>query len=139
LLTVLTACAGNNKRTPPDWSVAELPVSVITEPTTLPLLCKVFVIEGVDGNKYATWDSACWNDLQAYEIISQANTEIAQSNADALRNTEAGYAAVVNAGKMQQELTQFYAELLEDERSGRFIDSLLYRSLIALGFIVVAL
>ena len=97
------------------------------------------VIEGLDGERYGTWSADCWKYLQAYEVVSKANTDIAQANADALRNTEAGYNALISAGQMQKQLTDFYAELLEEERSGRFIDSLLYKTLIGLGFIVVML
>jgi len=139
LISILGGCAGRDRISPPDWSIAELPESEITTPVKLPLLCKVEAITGEDGQRYGTWSKKCWQALQAYEIVSEANTDIAQANADALRNTEAGYNALLNAGKLQQELGNFYLELYEDEKSGRFIDSVLYRSLIALGFVVVML
>ena len=137
--SILVGCAGKANVKPPDWSIADLSESSITLPAELPALCEVVAIEGTDGQKYGTWSADCWKYLQAYEITAEGNTSIAQANADALRNTEAGYQAVVNAGKMQQELTNFYAELLKDEKSGRFIDSLLYRVFISLGLIAVVL
>lgn len=139
LLILLTGCAGRDRIAPPDWSIAELPASDITEPTELPQLCEMVVIDGADGERYGTWSPECWKYLQNYEIISEANADIAQENANALRNTEAGYNALLNAGKLQRELGDFYLELYEDEKSGRFMDSVLYRALIGLGFIVVML
>lgn len=139
LILILAGCAGQDRISPPDWSIAELPESAITTPAELPLLCKVEAVTGEDGQRYGTWPAECWKALQEYEITAEANTDIAKANADALRNTEAGYNALINAGKMQQELGDFYLELYEDEKSGRFIDSILYRSLISLGILAVML
>jgi len=139
VLLTLGACVSQEKRDPPDWSTVALPTSEVTEPTRLPVLCEITVIDGADGQRYGVWSPDCWQTLQAYEITAEANTDIALANANALRSTEAAYAALVSAGKLQGELTVFYAELLEDERKGRFIDGLLYKTLIGLGFIVVLL
>ncbi len=139
LILILAGCAGQDRISPPDWSIAELSNRDITEPTKLPQLCEVVSIKGADGLKYGTWSEACWKYLQEYEITAEANTDIAKANADALRNTEAGYNALINAGKMERELGDFYLELYEDEKSGRFIDSILYRSLISLGILAVML
>jgi len=139
LLLILAGCAGTKQRVAPDWSIAELPASVITYPDTLPALCEMVVIDGADGIRHGTWTPECWKIMQAYEVVSEANTDIAQANADALRNTEAGYNSLLNAGKMERELSDFYLELYEEEKSGRFIDSLLYRSLISLGILAVML
>ncbi len=105
----------------------------------LPSLCEMQVIEGIDGVRYGTWTPDCWKEFMAYEIVSEANTDIAIANASALRNTEAGYNTLVRAGEMQQSLLQYYIDLLEEERSARFIDSLLYKALIGLGLLVVIL
>jgi len=138
LLTVLAGCAGQDRIEPPDWSIAELPASEITRPTQLPALCEVSVIQS-DGIKYAAFSADCLKSLQAYEIIAEANTLIAESNADALQSTERGYNSLVEAGKMQQELSDYFREELADEKKKGFYDSMFYRALIALGLIVVAL
>ena len=138
-ILILAGCAGQEKRSPPDWSAVALPVVEITDPVALPQLCEATIIEAADGERYGTWPAECWKILAAYEVTAEGNTAIAQATANALRNTEAGYNSLISAGKIQQELTNFYAELLEEEKSGRFIDSLLYKTLIGLGFIVVML
>jgi hypothetical protein len=139
MILILAGCAGQEKRSPPDWSAVALPAVEITDPAALPQLCEITVIQDAEGVKYGAWSPACWKALSAYEVTAEGNTDIAQSNANALRKTEAGYNSLISAGQMQQELTNFYAELLKDEKSGRFVDSLLYKTLIGLGFIVVML
>ncbi len=113
-----------------------MPTVEITEPVELPALCEITVIQSAEGVKYGTWSAPCWKAFQAYEVVSEANVEIAAANASALRNTEAGYQSAISAGQMQQELTFFYADLLEEERSARFIDGLLFKSIIGLGLLV---
>lgn len=139
MLLILGGCAGQDRRELPDWSGMALPAVPVTDPVELPLLCEISVMKDTDGQKFGFWTADCWKALQAYEFAAEANTSIAQSNANALRNTEAAYATLINAGEMQQQLTEFYAELLKEERSGRFIDGLLYKTLISLGFLVVLL
>jgi hypothetical protein len=46
---------------------------------------------------------------------------------------------VQQAGALQQQQSNYYAELLEEERRGRFIDGLMYKALIGLGLIGAAL
>ena len=139
LILVLAGCAGQEKRSPPDWSAVALPVVEITDPVALPQLCPATIVEATDGERYGTWPAECWRALAAYEITAEGNTSIAQLNANALRNTEAGYNSLISAGQMQQELSGFYSDLLEDERKARFIDSLLYKILVGLGLIAVVL
>jgi len=81
----------------------------------------------------------CWAALDAFDVVAVGNTEIAQANADALRNTEGANDALIQAGQLQQQLSDFYRELLADERQARWIDGMIYKSLIALGVIAVAL
>jgi hypothetical protein len=81
----------------------------------------------------------CWAALDAFDVVAAGNSEIAQANANALRNTERANDALIQAGQLQQQLSDFYRELLEDERQARWIDSMMYKSLIALGVIAVAL
>ena len=139
LLILVTGCAGQDRREPPDWSGLALPATPVTYPAELPPLGEMTVMDGVDGQRYGFWTADCWKALQAYEFTAEANTDAAKFNASALHNTEAAYAVLVSAGEMQQQLTEFYAELLKEERSGRFIDGLIYKILVSLGFMVVLL
>ena len=139
MLLILAGCASQPRLNLPDWGDLALPTEEITDPIALPLLCEMQILEGTDGIRYGTWTPDCWKEFMAYEIISEANTDIAGANASALRNTEAGYGTLIKVGELQQILLQHYADLLEEERSGRFIDSLLYRALIGLGLLVVIL
>ena len=77
--------------------------------------------------------------LDEYDIIATFNTELADLNANALRKTELGYDSLQQAGQLQQQLSDYYQELLKEERQGRFIDGLMYKALIGLGVIGAAL
>jgi hypothetical protein len=81
----------------------------------------------------------CWAALDAFDVIAAGNTTIAQANANALRNTEGANDALIQAGQLQQQLSDFYRELLEDERQARWIDGMLYKAIIGLGVVAVAL
>jgi len=81
----------------------------------------------------------CWAALDAFDVVAVGNSEIAQANADALRHTDGANDALIQAGQLQQQLSDFYRELLEDERQGRWVDGMMYKSLIALGLLAAAL
>ncbi len=133
MLIALTVagCANPPTVNPPDWSsVANLEKTPITDPRALPALCEI---------PWQTGDVHCWAALDAFDVIAFGNTEIAQANADALRNTEGANDALIQAGQLQQQLSDFYRELLADERQARWIDGMMYKALIGLGVIAVAL
>ena len=139
LAITLGGCASQDKRELPDWSSAIIDPTEVTDPESLPPLCQMKVIDGADGARHGTWSNACWNIFAAFEIVAEGNTEIAQANADALRKTEAGYNSLVKAGEMQQQLTEFYDDLLKEERREHFMDNWIYRILIALGIVAATL
>ncbi len=141
LLIVLTlgACASQPERSPPDWGSAAIDTTTVTDPAELPLICPIKVLTTSTGERVGTWSAGCWSVFEAFEIVAEANTEIAQANANALRNTEAGYNSLVKAGEMQQELTEFNGELLKEERQEHWLDNMIYRVIIALGLVAVAL
>jgi hypothetical protein len=131
IVSILVGCANQPTVNPPDWnSVANLDKTPITEPRALPALCEI---------PWQAGDVSCWAALDAFDVIAHGNTDIAQANANALRNTEGANDALIQAGQLQQQLSDFYKELLEDERQARWIDGMMYKSLIALGLIAVAL
>lgn len=128
---ILGACANQPTVDPPDWgAVANVEKKPVTDPRALPALCEI---------PWAADALHCWAALDAFDVVAAGNSEIAQANANALRNTERANDALIQAGQLQQQLSDFYRELLEDERQARWIDSMMYKSLIALGVIAVAL
>jgi len=102
-------------------------------------MCEIEVVTLSNGSRVGTWTTACWNALEAYEIVAEANTEIAQANANALRKTEGGYNSLVKAGEMQQQLTEFYDDLLKEEKQQHWLDNMIHRVIIALGLVAAAL
>jgi len=133
LLIVLTVAGCANRPTvdAPDWSsLSDIEKTPITDPRSLPTLCAI---------PWQPTDVHCWAALDAFDVVAVGNTDIAQANADALRNTEGANDALIQAGQLQQQLSDFYRELLADERQARWIDGMMYKSLIALGVIAVAL
>ena len=136
---ILAGCAGNKPREIPDWGAVEIPQTEVTDPVALPLLCEMTVIDGADGVRYGTWSPECWQAFQAYELVAEANYKISQANAGALRDTEGAYKSLVSAGQMQQQLTEFYNDMYEDEKDSHRWDNWFYRILIGLGLLVVVL
>ena len=132
---VLTAvgCGGAEVRDErPDWDDVSTSTIAVTDPTELPLLCP-FERIAVDGEIRGGWSVECIKALEAYEIVSEANLEIATLNASALRKTEAGYNQLIHAGEMEQQLGEFYLELLKEEKREHFWDNVLHKALLIIG------
>ncbi len=128
---ILAACGNQPTVDPPDWSaVANVEKKPVTDPRALPALCEI---------PWAADAVHCWAALDEFDLIADGNTKIAQANANALRNTDRANDSLIQAGQLQQQLSDFYRELLEDERQARWIDGMMYKSLIALGLIAAAL
>ena len=128
---ILGACANQPTVDPPDWgAVANVEKKPVTDPRALPALCEI---------PWAADAVHCWAALDAFDVVAVGNSEIAQANADALRHTDGANDALIQAGQLQQQLSDFYRELLEDERQGRWVDGMMYKSLIALGLLAAAL
>lgn len=131
IVSILVGCASQPAVDPPDWSsLANLEKTPITDPRALPVLCEI---------PWQETDLHCWVALDEFDVIADGNSKIAQANADALRNTEGANDALIQAGQLQQQLSDFYRELLADERQARWIDGMMYKALIGLGVIAVAL
>lgn len=131
IVSILVGCANRPTVDAPDWgAVANLEKTPITDPRALPVLCEI---------PWRAVDVHCWAALDAFDVIADGNTKIAQANADALRNTEGANDALIQAGQLQQQLSDFYRDMLADERQGRWIDGMMYKALIGLGVIAVAL
>lgn len=128
---ISASCAGQSAVPPPDWSQAERVQKEIKYARKLPELCEI----PNDGR----WPASCWATLDEYDVIATFNTELATHNANALRKTELGYDHLQQAGALQRQLSNYYRDLLEEERQGRFVDGLMYKALIGLGILGVAL
>jgi len=134
---ILNGCAAPKTEVArPDWIgiAAEMqqkrrPISTGRE---LPRLCAIDSLEG-------RWTPKCWGVLEQYEIIADGNTIIAKANAEALRNTEAAVDVLIRAGALEQQLTDFYADLLNEERQQRFLDGLINKGIIGAILIGVSL
>jgi hypothetical protein len=115
----------------PNWELAERDQEVVVEdPLSLPELCAI-PLDGI-------WPVECWLKLDAYDIVAIANTRLAGLNASALRKSDASYDALVEAGKLQQQLAIIRQDLLEQSRQAHKADRWYYRTIIALGLAVGA-
>jgi len=81
----------------------------------------------------------CWAQLDEFDIVAERNTDVAAANASALRNSDQASAAFIEAGKLQQQLTTFYAERLAEEKRAHWIDNAIAKTVAALALIAVAL
>ncbi len=126
---IAVGCAPTRTTTLPDWDLAAREETEVANPIDLPELCPL--------PSTGQWSAECWLIfVDQYEIIAIGNTKIARSNAAALRKTEAAYDHIIEAGKLQQQLSIIRQELLEDERKQRAYDKWFYRAL--LGGLAVA-
>ena len=124
-VSILVGCV-SNPVSEPDWTVAEREPSEVADPIPLPTLCEI---------PWSRKSIECWKALDNHDIVSSGNYDIAVANAEALRNTEQAYDALVQAGKAQQEVTRFKQELLEHERQQREQEKWWYRAIILSGLI----
>lgn len=126
IVSILVGCASNPVELP-DWELAAREPVEVSDPLILPDLCAI-PLDGV-------WPIECWKALDAYDIAASANYEIALANADALRKSDASYDALIEAGKLQQQLAVIRQEMLEQERQAHTRDNWFYRIVIVLGLI----
>lgn len=129
IVSILAGCASGPTTPPPDWNV-EYERTPVTDAKALPALCPI---------PWPADDVACWAALDKYDIVAERNTDVAQANANALRNSEQATDAFIAAGQLQQQLTTFYADRLADEKRAHFIDNALYKTIIGLALIGAAL
>jgi len=136
LLTVLilAGCVGTGStREAPDWGDVRRPKVEVTSPLPLPALCRIEHYTTPEGEPFGRWPAFCTKDLAAYEIVAEANTDIAEINAQALMKTEGAYDNLITAGEMQEELSDFYADLLKEEKQEHWVDNALHKLIIIIG------
>jgi hypothetical protein len=119
---ILSGCASNNRAPLPDWTEARQEWGEVSDATDLPLLCDI------------PWTAAeCWSALDVYEDIAEGNKELANLQADALRKVIGAYDAAISAGELQQQVSEIYRELYEEERTEHFWTKTTYRVVFGLG------
>ncbi len=121
---MVSACASVPATPPPDWSSVKQIENNAVDPEPLPILCEI-----------PNWDTGCWATFEAYEEISDANYKVGMKNTSALRKTEGAHNSLARAGKMEQEIRDFYKELLAEEKREHMIDNLTFRVIIGIGLI----
>jgi len=109
---------------PPFQEAARSDVEV-TDPVQTPIICE----PPQDG----FWPTECWSAFVTYTEISEDNYEIAQLNADSLRDSESAYDFILAAGQKQQEMALIREETLAIERREAFLSNLYHRAIILLG------
>jgi len=132
ILPLLLACA-TNPVTLPDWDIEKASIEA-QSPLTLPVLPQA----GISGD-LATFDKAAMEQLQRYVITSEGNVEIAQANAEALKSQSQAYNSLIDAGRMQQQISQIRQQLLDEEKKAHFVDNLWHRGVIILGVLAAVL
>ena len=117
----------------PDWNELEPIKTEIQQPIVLPEL----PIPSSDGDK-VVFTKDQFQVLTRYITISGGNFTIATANADALKAMETAYKYLIDAGKLQRQIAEIRAELLEIERRDHFVDVWFHRGIIVLiGFVAL--
>lgn len=128
---ILAACGSQPARVPPpDWNIDTGTRTEVLDAEPLPVLCAI------------PWEQdavECWSALDKFDIIAERNHDVAQANANAVRNERGAGDAFIQAGKNQQQITQFYLDELKAEEQAHTIDNLFHKSIIALALIGLAL
>ena len=128
IVGILAGCTTLTPRENP-WVDLEYKDTRVTQIRALPLLPELSeCIEGMVCMSIEDLDR-----LEEYKIIAEGNTEIGSANTVALEQTIFGYNELVLAGDSEFQLAELYRRMLEEERSARLWDKILYGSLALLG------
>ncbi len=133
LIGVLSGCSSQPIQIP-TCVIDAAPVET-TQPLSLPELPAV--VSATDTT--ASFDLEGMQQLKRYRIASETNTAIASDNASALQERNQSVNALIECGKWNERFSEIREEQLRQERHDRFVDSLWYRGIIALGLIAVVL
>ncbi len=128
---ILSACASNDRVPLPDWNEARQDFGEVHDAEALPGLCDI--------QADLTWSVECWGKLADYDDVAQENVEIANLQASALRKVIGAYNHTISAGELQQQLSEIYRQLLDEERTEHFWTKTTYRIVLGVGIIAVAL
>jgi len=129
-VSILAACAAQPATDPPDWNIDTSDRTEIKDATPLPVLCAI---------PWPVTSVECWEALDKFDIVAERNHDVLQATSAAMRNERAAGDAFIQAGKNQQEITQFYLDELRAEEQAHTIDNWLHKSIIGLALIALAL
>ncbi len=115
---------------PPDWNIDTSTRTKILNAEPMPLLCAI---------PWAQDAVECWNALDKFDIVAERNHDVLNASAGAHRSERAAGDSFIQAGKNQQQITQFYLDELKAEETAHTIDNLFHKSIIALALIGLAL
>lgn len=132
IVLILSACASNERVPLPDWSEARQDFGVVHDATDYPQLCAM-------DPATLSWSADCWERLADFEDIAEENKEQLNLQASALRKVIGAYDASISAGELQQQVSEMYRELLDQERTEHFWTKTTYRIILGVGIIAVAL
>lgn len=114
----------------PDWNIDTSTRTEILDAESMPVLCAIpWPADSVE----------CWNALDKFDIVAERNHDVLNASASAHRNERAAGDSFIQAGKNQQQITQFYLDELNAEEQAHTIDNLFHKSIIALALIGLAL
>ena len=129
----LSGCASQTVDLP-DWDIPEA-AEEIQYPLSLPELPS----PASSSETHVTFTADDFARLASYAVTAGGNYDAALANAEALERQSAAYNSLIEAGKLQRQLTQVRQEMLEQERRDHFVDNLWHRGIIVLIAIGVAL
>lgn len=117
---------------PSNWEMPEYEQSTPVNPKTLPDLCAFVPSESGVGFLLTV---PCAQQIERFEIVAEANTTIAQENANALVASQESAMHLITAGATQEEIARVRLERLEEEKKAHFWDNVFHRTIIVLGVI----
>ena len=111
-----------------------------TYPDALPKLNELECYPDENSCRIAGYNSTADVDkLEAYKIVSEGNTAIAQANAEAVDSALAQSAELVAAGIAAEKISEIREEQLRIERQLRQQEKWYYRAMLALAGVAIVL
>ena len=112
----------------------------VTYPDALPKIKELECYPNEDDCKVAGYTSTADVDvLEAYKIISEGNTGIAQANAEAIDSALEQSADLVAAGIAAEKISEIREEQLRIERQLRQQEKWYYRAMLALAGVAIVI
>ena len=133
--TIWLACCLTGCATPieiPQWDI-EPQIQNVTFPVEPPEK----PVPSYTTDTEVTFDLEAFRALVAWSVVAEGNYDIAQANAVSLQHQIDAYNALLEAGKLQQQMSEIREEQLQLERNDHTMDNWFYRGIIAVGIIAV--
>ena len=131
LLTVVLSGCANSPVELPSWDQLDYAEGEVQMPLSLPERPQI----ASSDDSSVTYNIDQFAILVDYMDAAEANESIATDNAEALESMERAYNHLIDAGKMQREVSILRQQLLDEERNAHLIDNMWHRGIIVLGII----